>query len=772
MNPWFEFQTNASTIGPANGRALLLPCDLSPAFDRVPTECSMEKEATPSNRISPASSPNAFDHLEQQVAERAKELAALNTIAVTVSQYLDLDQVLNNALDVTLQVMGIEAGGIYLLDEKADLLVVRALRGFSAKFAAAIDGLRVGEGYSGRVIQTGKPIIVKDISQDERLSRVAEWKKDVHSMAIIPLSSKGKTLGVMFVATEGTCELVDSEFQLLISIGRQIGVAVDNARLFKAEQRRAEQFRLIGEVSRHIISILDVDQLLEEIVRQVNDILGYYLVGIGLVEGDEIVARTGIGPYWENGQREPVRLKIGQEGITGWVAATGECLLVPDVTKEPHYYHVPEITETRSELAVPLRVKEQVIGVLDVQSRRLAAFDEGDVVVLQSLADQAAMAIENARLFAIEQRRADQFRAINQVGRRITSILDTDELLSQMVELIREMLGYPIVGIGLVEGDELVFRAGVAPRGKLPVDVRIKVGTGVTGWVAVSGESFLVPDVSLEPKFVSPVPVSSRSELAVPMKTKDAVIGVLNVESENLNAFDESDRIVLESLANQAAVAIENARLYEQARLLAVLEERHRLARDLHDSVTQALYGVTLYSEAAAGQLALKNLDRAAAHLRVLRNTAQEALAEMRLLIYELRPPVLEEDGLVAALQARLLAVEGRVGLQTRLKVEGEGRLPSEIEEGLYRIAQEALNNALKHAQAHNISVCLRFAPQGGDVSLDIVDDGAGFDREAVRGKGGLGLSTMKERAAELGGRLSIESWPGEGTRVRVEAPL
>jgi signal transduction histidine kinase len=133
---------------------------------------------------------------------------------------------------------------------------------------------------------------------------------------------------------------------------------------------------------------------------------------------------------------------------------------------------------------------------------------------------------------------------------------------------------------------------------------------------------------------------------------------------------------------------------------------------------------------------------------------------------------VLEEEGLVAALQARLTAVEGQVGLQTRLKVEGEGRLSFDLEEGLYRVAQEALNNALKHAQAHNISVCLRFAPQGGDVGLEIIDDGEGFDLEAAREKGGLGLSTMEERATELGGQLSIVSRPGEGTRVLVEVPL
>lgn len=177
------------------------------------------------------------------------------------------------------------------------------------------------------------------------------------------------------------------------------------------QRRQAEQFRLINEVGQHIVSILDVEQLLGEIARGVRDVLGYYLVGVGLVEEDEVVVSTGVGPYWKIYGGQPLRLKVGQESIVGWVAETGEPLLVPDVSKEPRYYEVPQITETRSELAVPLRTKNQVIGVLDVQSRRLDAFDESDVVVLESLANQAAMALENARLFETEQRRAEQFRA-------------------------------------------------------------------------------------------------------------------------------------------------------------------------------------------------------------------------------------------------------------------------------------------------------------------------------------------------------------------------
>jgi signal transduction histidine kinase len=253
----------------------------------------------------------------------------------------------------------------------------------------------------------------------------------------------------------------------------------------------------------------------------------------------------------------------------------------------------------------------------------------------------------------------------------------------------------------------------------------------------------------------------------MPLKTKEAVIGVLNIESEHVDAFDESDVTVLESLASQAAVAIENARLYEQAQQLAVVEERHRLARDLHDSVTQSLYGMALYSEAASGHLTYGNLERVEEHLGELQATAQEALTEMRLLIYELRPPVLQEEGIAAALRARLQSVEERAGLETDLHVELANGLPTQVEDGLYRIAQEALNNALKHAQAHSITV--RLVQADHKVTLEVHDDGIGFDLPSAGNQGGVGLSVMQERASELGAGLTIDSEPGAGTRVFVE---
>jgi GAF domain-containing protein len=1055
--------------------------------------------------------------LETEVANRTKELASLNAIAAVVSRSLDLEQMLADALDETLEVVGIEAGGIYLLDEEACVLTLDVQRGFSPELAAAIDRLKVGEGFSGRVVQSGEPLLVRDVSKDPRLTRMIVQEEGLRSLAVIPLSAKTKVLGTLFLVTRGYRVFTNRDVQLLTAIGQQIGVAVENtrlyedtrrrlaqltalqdtttavagtleldkllhlivhdavnllqaeggilnlvdwdmredevvaaagvaahtvgihsgleaglsgwvtlhdqavvsnnvrvddrvsrpglarlelesgrrirnvaaaplrikdqvvgtlvildkqggardfdqsdldllqafanqaataienARLFDTEQRRAEQFRGITEVGRRISSVLDLDELLRAVVQLIREIFGYYNVNIFLMDPDteELVLKAGLGGYVDDLPPLGSRIDIGQEGIVAWIAAAGEPLLVNDVSCDPRYYATPALpdtcselgvpikvrgeavgtldvqstelnafnqddlitlqhmadqigvavenaqlfkaeqrraeqfrvisevgrrttsilsidvllneivlliqesfdydiveiglvqgeelvfragvdrasastfpgfrvlvgeegitgrvagtgepllvpdvsqderfvqftdtdTKTCSELAVPIKTKEKVIGVLNVQSARLDAFDESDLAVMQALADQAAKAIENARLFEAEQRRVEQFRVISEVGRRITSITGIDSVLQQVAELVQGAFDYDHVGIALVDGDTAVYRVGAGELWESPdfefLPARLKVGEqGITGWVAGTGEALLVPDVREEPRYVWMRGSKTRSELTVPIKLKGEVIGVLDAQSNQLNAFDESDLSVLQALADQAAIAIENARLYEQASRLAVVEERQRLARELHDSVTQALYGTTLYAEAAARQLATGQTELASHHLRELRDTAQEALREMRLLIFELRPSILESEGLVNALRARLEAVEERAGLAVDFQVEGETTWSSAVEEGLYRIAQEALNNTLKHACARRVSVSLKQGERA--VVLEIVDDGCGFDPSVAVPGGGLGLDGMIERAAKMSGELVLDSEPGGGTRVLVEVP-
>ncbi len=207
-----------------------------------------------------------------------------------------------------------------------------------------------------------------------------------------------------------------------------------------------------------------------------------------------------------------------------------------------------------------------------------------------------------------------------------------------------------------------------------------------------------------------------------------------------------------------------------RAEELAVLQERNRLARELHDSVTQSLYSLTLLALAGQRMIQAQDLEQIAENQARLGEIAQQALQEMRLLVYELRPLALESEGLIGALEQRLEAVERRAGIQARVLAEGEVELAPELEEELYGIAQEALNNALKHARASQVELSVRVAEES--VILEVADDGQGFDLADLHDTGGLGLISMQERADKIGGQLAIHSAPGEGTRVTTTVPL
>jgi signal transduction histidine kinase len=262
-----------------------------------------------------------------------------------------------------------------------------------------------------------------------------------------------------------------------------------------------------------------------------------------------------------------------------------------------------------------------------------------------------------------------------------------------------------------------------------------------------------------------------QADSATPRTFSDEEIDFLQVNATMLAQAIERVQAsqTLDQRVEERTREIEQG-LVAAAQEKAVLEERQRLARDLHDSVTQALYGITLHAQAATRLLASGDVSSAADSLGALQNTAQEALDEMRLLIFELRPPILEQVGLVAALRARLNAVEGRANLQTKLIADGVGDLPSLVEQALYRIAQEALNNALKHAHARRITVQMQQAQ--ASVILEITDDGVGFEPAVARENGGLGLRGIAERVAQLDGTLTLESAAGVGTQLRVEIAL
>jgi signal transduction histidine kinase len=350
---------------------------------------------------------------------------------------------------------------------------------------------------------------------------------------------------------------------------------------------------------------------------------------------------------------------------------------------------------------------------------------------------------------------------------------EVEPMLRRLVRSARELSGARYAALGIPDGegafaqfitagmsDELIAAMGPLPRTH-----------GLLGAMLESPESYRTPDIRQDPRFRGWWPRAHpqmRSFLGVPIVARGSVIAAFYVtDKEGADEFGEADQRLIEMLAAHAAVAIENARLLERSRELSIVEERNRLARELHDSVSQKLFGLVLGAE-SAGTLLHRDPGQAAEQVARLGELAQEALGELRELIFELRPASLEEEGLAATLRKEVDVLRRVHGRDIELRIAGSVDCASEGE--VLRVAQEALNNALRHAEAERIE--LRMEARDERLIVTVADDGIGFDPEdrSLRSRR-LGLTSMEERALALGGTLNVVSRPGEGTTVTLEVP-
>jgi signal transduction histidine kinase len=408
----------------------------------------------------------------------------------------------------------------------------------------------------------------------------------------------------------------------------------------------------------------------------------------------------------------------------------------------------------------------------DLSARTGLSYGKGELSQLARAFDEMAESLEQAHQM-LEQRVADRTRelsALYDVMAVASASLDLETVLESSLDQVLAVMGSEVGAIHLLDRARGMLRLAVW-RG-VPPDLMAKiesvpVDSGLAGWVIEHGEPLVVPNIATGLRPLLALPASgSQAYVGAPIRAKGQVLGVLSVVGETGRQFKAEEVTLLASIADEVGVAVENARLYQQAEQLAVMKERERLARELHDSVTQSLYSLTLFAEAGRDLAKDGELERVESYLTRLGEIAQQALKEMRLLVYQLRPLALQREGLVGALQQRLDAVEGRIGVKARLLTEGLVELPAPVEEGLYRIAQEALNNALKHAAATSVTVYIRTEDER--VELEVVDDGQGFDPKTVSDRGGMGLASMRQRAEKLGGSLTILSASGEGARIKV----
>jgi signal transduction histidine kinase len=381
---------------------------------------------------------------------------------------------------------------------------------------------------------------------------------------------------------------------------------------------------------------------------------------------------------------------------------------------------------------------------------------------------------ERKQLYDQMRRRLSESESIQRIAKGLLQRIGLDEVLQIICAEAMQLTGATGSAVLLLEEDGWlrVTKSAGSPEysiNRLPVSGSFAGRAFQTGdhvWVNLQDKD---PDDDANQLQDYPWIKGLVSLLVVPLKVDTKVIGILNILNKPGELTQEDMRII-DLFADQAAIIIEHVRLQYQAEQLAVLEERQRLARELHDSVTQALYSVTLYADAARMAFSAEKWEALERNLQEVRNMAREAMYDMRLLVFELRPFMLETEGLASALRARLAAVEGRSGLKTNVLVEEERRLPIKMEEELYRIAQEGLNNVVKHAGATQVQIRLKYDERA--VSLELIDDGKGFEPEAIHQSGGFGLQGIQERVQQLEGTLNIESAPLRGTHLSIKIPV
>lgn len=492
---------------------------------------------------------------------------------------------------------------------------------------------------------------------------------------------------------------------------------------------------------------------------------------------------------WEDGALQRDHPLLNQsynlEGFPSsqlWGEADETALMFGDTLNDPHLGDaLKAYCAEKQDLAmvvIPLYSSGQWQGSIACSWRNTRTFTDYEREICEALIQTVGSVVASRRAYLAEQNaqretelRARDLETVAKVSAAAASILNLDHLLATVADLTRVSFDQYRICIYLLDKSEK--RLIRATNGHTDDDaparsIEMFDKESLVVRVGQTRRGIIVNDITATPDFnLASILPEARSEMAVPMVAADRLIGVLDVQSREVNRFSEADIRVMSTLADLIAVAVQNARLYAQAQELAAFEERNRLARELHDSVSQALYGIALGARTARTLLD-RDPSRLAEPLDYVLALAEAGLTEMRALIFDLRPDSLESEGLINALSKQAASLQTRHGIRVHVSLCAEPEMALEVKETLYRIAREALHNIVKHAQASQVT--LRLDRDGHNIRLEVTDDGLGFDVHALF-PGHLGLQSMRERTARLNGVFAIDSAPGRGTAIRIEIP-
>jgi len=548
--------------------------------------------------------------LKSELRRREARIAALQQIAMTVAAAEDLPEILQTIVHLATEVMECPKAAIFELDEQEGVLELRAWEGLSEAYAQAsliVDA----RSQRAQAILGGEPLAVGDVfaeSQPEDLAELAR-QEGYYAFIDVPLRSRGRNLGLLSAYHSEVHAFSPTEIEMFVSFADQAAVALETGRLLRDQKRRISELGSLEEVGRAISGTLNLDDLLEVIYQQVSRLMdtANFFITLYYEESEEWEMRI----FVEDGERQaPMPRQKIKAGLTGWIIRNREPLLLKrGATEFLRQQGIERIGRaSRSWLGVPMLLAEHVVGVIAVQNyEQGGAYDEGHMRILAAIARQAAVAIENARLFAEHERRIVELASLEEVGRAISSTLDLDQVLERIHEQISRLMDTTNFYMALYdpETDQVSFPLSYEGGRRQRWQSR-HGGGGLTEHIIQTGQPLLLREnvaQEIEARGIQSIGAEAMSWLGVPLQLGDEAIGVIAVQSyDEPLVYDEQDQHILSAIARQAAIVLDNARTVDEMRRLnedlqRTLETQKQLLetiRELSTPVVPLLEGILL----------------------------------------------------------------------------------------------------------------------------------------------------------------------------------
>jgi len=727
---------------------------------------------------------NARLFAESETRRRAAE--ALSEVWRFLSETFDVVALGQRIADVVLRALQVRAAALYRLVPASGDLEVIGRSGEAERFLDPGFVIPSGHGMVGLAVNRRQPVITPDIRVDSRV-KCTPGMRPGHavcpSVLSLPLVVKGQVVGGFTVGDTLGRTYSDDDLRLAQTFADQAAVALENARLFEEAERRRWQSLALGAVSQTLAESLHPVGVAQRVVDSARELLGVVAASLYHLDPATGALEKTACAGCPSGLERPLRQPRGT-GAVGLAAMERRAVVSNDMLLDPRLCYAPDVrayfegTPLRAVMAVPLTVKEQVVGVLGLLDVAGRIFSVEDVQLARALADQASVALENARLYADAEQRRLEGETLSGLVRTISATLDLAAVMRHVAASARELCSSDLAHILLrdAETDTMSAQYGVGHNAAYTTRIERGKGAGGTAWS--TGRPFRSANRRTDPRVSAHYAETVEREhvvttLVVPIWISGQVEGLLYVENRTPRAFTDRDEAILMRLADHAAVAIQNATLYQRlqglsGRLMEVQEaERRHLARELHDEIGQLLTGLRLTLD-----LPEPPSPAMGERLEQARGLVEELLDRVRALSLDLRPSILDDLGLLPALLGHVERYTSQTKVHVRLEHHGlDQRFEPETETGVYRIVQEALTNVARHSGVDEVTV--RLWATHDVLGVQVEDHGRGFDPDTVLGNGGSGgLAGLRERAALLSGHLTVETKPGGGVRLTAEVPI